>query len=102
METQEGRNSSIICAASAKLHQIRVNMSLCCWVGNPVGGKQEIASKDKQISTMINRVDRWNDKQHGQSDWILGKGGDRICGSTGELCNPMKLPRALRTRFARP
>lgn len=46
-------------------------------------------------------MDRWTDKKH-QSDWILGKGGDRICGSTGESCNPMKLPRALRTRFARP
>ena len=33
MEMQEGRNGSIVCASPAKLHQIRVNTSLCGWVG---------------------------------------------------------------------
>ena len=67
-----------------------------------MGGKQEMAGKDKgQISALTNRMDKWTDRKH-QSDWILGKGGDRISGSTGESCNPVKLPRALRTRFARP
>ena len=47
MEMQKGRNSSIVCASPAKLFQKRVNRFLCCWVGNPVGGKQE-AGKDKR------------------------------------------------------
>lgn len=72
-------------------------------VGNPRGRQTGDGRQgQRQISTLTNRMDRGTDKKHGQSDWILGKGGDSVCGSTGELCNPMKLPRALRTRFARP
>lgn len=65
------------------------------------GGKQEMAGKDRQTNFCTDQQKGQMDRQH-QSDRILRKGGDRICGSTGELCNPMKLPRALRTRFAWP
>lgn len=64
MDTEEVQNSSIACTSPAKLLQIRVNTPQCCWVGNPVGGKQEMAGRDK-ISTMNNKVDKWLDKQHG-------------------------------------
>lgn len=47
------------------------------------------------------QTDNRTDKKHIQSDGIREKGGDMISGSVGKLLNPIKLPRALRARFAR-
>lgn len=50
------------------------NRSLCCWAGNPAERWQ---ARTKLISSLTNRMDKWTDKKHGQSGWILGKGRDR-------------------------
>lgn len=51
-----------------------------------------MAGKDKQ--TFLHRPTEQTGgprKKKHQSECISRKGGDRICGSTGELCNPMKV-----------
>lgn len=45
--------------------------------GSQTRGRQR--QTDRFLHT-INRKDKWTNKQHGQSGWILGKGGDRIWG----------------------
>lgn len=77
MEVQGGRNCLVVCASLAKLLQIRIG---------PCVAEQETPRRqmgdgrqgqNRQISSLNNRMDKWTDKKHGQSDWILGKGRDR-------------------------
>lgn len=72
------------------------NSSLGYWRGILEDVKQEMAGKDK----LSDWTDKWTNKKHIQSVFIKEEGGEGICGSSSELFNPIKLPRAVRMRFA--
>lgn len=64
-----------LCITGKAASVTRRKIPLHRWVGYPVGDKEEIASKDKQIFTQMDRVDRWMDKEALMLDIRGGKEG---------------------------
>lgn len=65
------KNFGYLCITGKAASVTRRKIPLHRWVGYPVGDKEEIASKDKQMD----RVDRWMDQEALMLDIGEGKEG---------------------------